>query len=192
MRRVCVFCGSNPGGRPEYAEAAGELGRAIVRRGLELVYGGAKVGIMGATADAVLAAGGRVVGVMPRFLVEKEVAHGGLSELRIVASMHERKMLMADLSDGFVALPGGLGTFEEFFEVLTWAQLGVHRKPCGLLNICGYYEKLIEFLDQAVSERFIRPAHRSMILIEENPAALLEQFEAYEAPVVGKWMDRRN
>lgn len=190
MKRVCVFCGSSPGARPEYVQAATELGQALVSRNLGLVYGGAGVGMMGKLADVVLQEGGEVIGVIPQSLVEKGVAHTRLSDLRIVASMHERKELMVDLADGFVALPGGLGTLEEFLEVLTWAQLGIHQKPCGLLSVCQYYEKLIEFLDHAVLQRFVKSEHRSMLLVEENPKELLERLAQYRPVVVDKWMDR--
>ena len=192
MKRVCVFCGSSPGGRPEYVQAAKELGRVLVSKNLGLVYGGASVGMMGAIADTVLREGGEVIGVIPRFFVDKKVAHERLSDLRIVGSMHERKGLMAELADGFIALPGGLGTFEEFFEVVTWAQLSMHQKPCGLLNVCQYYQRLVDFLDHAVSERLVRVEHRSMILVDKSPKALLKKFEAYQPPVVDKWLDRRN
>ncbi len=192
MKRICVFCGSSPGARPEYTEAAKKLARSLADRNMGLVYGGAKVGVMGIIADTALDHGVVVTGVMPRFLVEKEVAHDGLSDLKIVETMHERKHLMAELSDAFIALPGGLGTFEEFFEVVTWAQLGIHGKPCGLLNVCGYYENLIRFLDGAVNERFVRRTHREMIFLHENPDLLLDEFESYEAPVVAKWMDLKN
>jgi len=192
MKRVCVFCGSSPGGRPEYVQAAKELGRVLVSKNLGLVYGGASVGMMGEIANTVLGEGGEVIGVIPRFFVDKEVAHERLSDLRIVGSMHERKGLMAELADGFIALPGGLGTFEEFFEVVTWAQLSMHQKPCGLLNVCQYYQLLVDFLDRAVSERLVRVEHRSMILVDESPEALLKKFEAYQPPVVDKWLDRRN
>ena len=190
VHRLCVFCGSNPGCDPAYLSAAEALGEALVARRWGLVYGGAKVGVMGAVAEAVLAGGGEAIGVIPQALVRKEVAHEGLTRLEIVDSMHERKQRMADLADGFVALPGGLGTLEEIFEVLTWAQLGMHSKPCGLLNVAGYFDPLLEFLDRAVAERFVRGAHRSMILVEETPAALLERVEGYEAPRVEKWLDR--
>jgi uncharacterized protein (TIGR00730 family) len=192
VNKICVFCGSNYGGRPEYKEAAKKLGHLLADRNIGLVYGGAKVGIMGAIADTVLNRGKEVIGVMPRFLVEKEVAHSGLSELRIVATMHERKNLMAELSDAFIALPGGLGTIEEFFEVVTWAQLGIHNKPCGLLNVCGYFANLMMFLDTAASENFIRKEHRKMIFLHEKPEYLLHQFESYRAPAVAKWMDLEN
>ena len=187
---LCVFCGSNPGRDPAYVAAARALGEELVGRGWGLVYGGSKVGVMGAVANAVLAGGGEAVGVIPQALVRKEVAHDGLTRLEIVGSMHERKQRMADLADGFVALPGGLGTLEEIFEVLTWAQLGMHAKPCGLLNVAGYFDPLLEFVDRAVTERFVREAHRSMILVEGTPAALLDLVEGYEPPRVEKWLDR--
>jgi uncharacterized protein (TIGR00730 family) len=190
MRRLCVYCGSNPGSQPDYTEAARNLARALVERNIEVVYGGASVGIMGVLADAILAEGGHVIGIIPQALVDKEVAHRGLSDLRVVKSMHERKTLMAELSDGFIALPGGLGTLEELFEVLTWALLGLHQKPCGLLNIRDYYRSLIDFLDHAVAERFIKDVHRAMLLVEEQPERLLERFELYKAPSVAKWFDR--
>ena len=157
MRSVCVFCGSNPGRRPEYLAGAADLGRTLAARGLRVIYGGAHVGTMGALADAVLAAGGEVIGVIPGLLVDAEVAHPGLTDLRVTGSMHERKAMMADLSDGFIALPGGLGTLEEFAEIVTWAQLGLHAKPTGLLNLLGYYDGLLGFLDHATAERFVRP-----------------------------------
>ena len=190
MDRICVFAGSSPGARPEYAIAAQELGRALVARGLGLVYGGARVGLMGAVADTVLAGGGLVTGVIPEGLVTKEIAHDGLTELRVVASMHERKAMMNDLADGFIALPGGWGTLEEFFEVLTWAQLGLHRKPCGLLNAHGYFDRLLSFIDHSVGERFVRSQQRSMVLVANSPDELLRQFDAYVPPVVEKWIDR--
>lgn len=190
LRRICVFTGSSPGSRSEYLDAARALGRALVERNYGLVYGGANVGLMAAIADTVLEHHGHVVGVIPESLVEKEVVHRGLSDLRIVSSMHERKGLMAELSDGFIGLPGGLGTIEEFFEVFTWAQLGMHGKPCGLLNVCKYYEHLIGFLDHAVGERFLKPVHRTMLMVEEEPQSLLDRFEHYTAPQVDKWLDR--
>ncbi|HOO77519.1 MAG TPA: TIGR00730 family Rossman fold protein [bacterium] len=186
MKRICVFCGSSPGADPEYVLAARRLGRALAARGLTLVFGGARVGIMGQLARAALEAGGEVIGVIPRQLVEMEVAYAALPELRVVESMHERKALMAELADGFIALPGGLGTVEEFFEVLTWAQLEIHRKPCGLLDTRGYYRKLMEFLGHAVEEKFIEPVHREMIQIDESPAGLLDKFRDYRAPRVNK------
>lgn len=190
MKRICVYCGSSPGKRPEYTQAAHLLAQELTRRGIGLVYGGAHVGIMGALADAVLAHDGEVIGVIPQALVDKEVAHDGLTELKTVGSMHERKALMADLADGFIALPGGLGTLEELFEILTWAQLGFHRKPCGLLNIDGYYDGLSMFLDHAVHERFVDPVHRSILLIEKNPKQLLDLFESRRTPKVEQWINR--
>jgi len=186
LKRICVYCGSSPGVRPEYVRAARQLGQALVSRDIELVYGGGRVGVMGEIAHAVLEAGGEVIGVIPRGLVDKEVAFTDLSDLRVVSSMHERKALMVELSDGFIALPGGLGTFEELLEVLTWAQLSIHHKPCGLLNVCGYYTKLVGFLDHAVAEQFLQSQHRSMLVMDESPAALLDRFEAYQPPVADK------
>jgi uncharacterized protein (TIGR00730 family) len=190
MRRICVFCGSNGGARPEYLAAAENLGRTLAQRSIGLVYGGASVGLMGAVADAALAAGGEVIGVMPRSLVEREVAHRRLRDLRVVGSMHERKALMAGLADAFIALPGGLGTLEEFFEVWTWAQLGEHTKPLGMLNVAGYYDPLLAFFDHLVSERFVRSEHRAMVLVEEDAGALLSRFARYRPPTVSKWIDR--
>jgi hypothetical protein len=177
--KICVFTGSRHGGRSAYAEAARGLGRALVRRHYGLVYGGGKVGLMAVIADTMLALNGHVTGVIPDGLVTKEVAHEGLSELRIVRSMHERKAVMADLSDGFIAMPGGIGTMEEFFEVLSWAQLGIHNKPCALLNAAGYYQPLIGFLDHAVAEDFLAPKHRSLLFVENEPEKLLERIEAF-------------
>ncbi len=186
--RLCVFCGSNAGSDSSYLEAARELGEALARERIGLVYGGASVGLMGAVADAVMAGGGEVIGVMPQSLVDKEIAHKNLPDLRIVGSMHERKALMAELADGFVALPGGLGTFEELFEVWTWAQLGYHRKPCSLLNVSGFYDKLTGFLDDVVERGFVKPVHRSMLIVEQEPDALIRAVRAYEPPVVTKWI----
>jgi uncharacterized protein (TIGR00730 family) len=186
VRHICVFCGSSPGARPEYVQAARHLGETLARRGLTLIYGGAKVGTMGQLAFSVLAAGGEVIGVIPRALVEMEVAYTGLSDLRVVGSMHERKALMADLSDGFITLPGGLGTIDEFFEVLTWAQLGMHHKPCGLLNVCGYYDRLIDFMDHTVEQRFVQSTHRHMVLVAESAEALLDAFATYQPPRTNK------
>ena len=188
MKSVCVYCGSNAGRDPAYAEAARSLGRALVARDLGLVYGGAGVGIMGIVADTVLELGGRATGVMPEALVRKEVAHSRLTELRVTSSMHERKMLMAELSDGFVALPGGVGTLEEIFEAWTWAQLGLHTKPCGFLNAAGYFDGLISFLDHAVSEQFVKAPHREMLVVSDDPGDLLDRFAAYRAPAVPKWI----
>jgi hypothetical protein len=186
---VCVFAGSNSGRQAEYVDAARELGLALVTRGLGLVYGGARIGLMGAVADAVLAGGGEVIGVIPAALVAKEVAHEGLTELRVVSSMHERKAQMADLADGFVALPGGLGTLEELFEVLTWAQLGLHRKPCGLLNTQGYFDGVLAMVEHAITEGFVRREHGRLIAVSEAPGALLARLAEYSPPDVQKWLD---
>jgi len=170
--------------------AARELGSTLAQRQIGLVYGGARVGLMGALADAALASGGHVTGVIPESLVAKEIAHEGLSDLRIVASMHQRKALMNDLADGFIALPGGLGTLEEFFEVLTWAQLGLHKKPCGLLNVDGFFDRLLSFLDYSVDEQFVRRENRAMVLVSNTPDALLQQFDQYVPALVEKWIDK--
>jgi uncharacterized protein (TIGR00730 family) len=190
MERLCVFSGSSPGAHPDYVLAAEELGRALADQGLVLVYGGASVGLMGAVADAVLDAGGEAVGVIPQALVDREIAHPGLSDLRIVSSMHERKALMAELSDGFVALPGGMGTLEELFEVYTWTQLGLHSKPLGLLDVRSYFAKLVAFLDHTVEERFLTVEHREMLVVEQRAAALLEAFRRWRPPLRSKWIDR--
>ena len=190
MKRICVFCGSNRGGRAGYVTATREIAAVLVREKLSLVYGGGKVGLMGELANEVLSLGGEVIGVIPRSLVEREVGHEGLTELRIVETMHERKALMADLADGFLALPGGLGTLEEVFEVWTWAQLGMHSKPVAFLDVGGYYEVLGEFLDQATREGFVRRAHRAIAIIERDPAELLKKMRAYTPPSVEKWLDR--
>ena len=189
IRRVAIFCGSNPGARPEYAEGARALARLLAQRGIGVVYGGSSVGLMAVVAESVLDELGDIIGVIPRMLVDREVAHTSLNDLRIVDSMHERKALMAELSDGFIALPGGIGTLEEFFEIWTWAQLGVHQKPCGLLNVAGYFDPLLAFLDRAVEEKFVRDVHRSMVIVDSDPAALLAKFESYEAPRVVKWVN---
>ena len=186
MKRICVYCGSSPGVRPEYILAARQLGQTLARRRVELVYGGGNVGLMGEIARAVVDAGGNVIGVIPRDLADKEVAFKELADLRIVNNMHERKALMVKLADGFIALPGGFGTFEEFFEVVTWTQLGFQRKPCGLLNVSQYYSKLIEFLDHTVAEQFIRPEYRAIVLVDENPDALLDKLATYEPPQIDK------
>ena len=190
MHSICVFCGSNTGSGEVYADAARALARVIVAQGLKLVYGGGNIGLMGVLADAALAAGGEVIGVTPRRLLEKEVVHRGLGDLRVVDSMHERKALMAELSDAFIALPGGLGTLEETFEVLTWTQLGFHRKPCGLLNVAGFYDGLAAFLDHAVTERFLKPEHRAMVLTGDDPVALVASLKSCRLPEVSKWIDR--
>jgi hypothetical protein len=188
MKRLCVFCGSSQGVRSAYKEAATALGEALAKREIGLVYGGGNVGLMGIVADTALAAGGEVIGVIPKALVAKEIAHTNLTDLRIVDSMHDRKALMAELSDGFVMLPGGFGTFEEFCEVLTWAQLGLHQKPCGLLNIEGYYDHLIALFNHAVAEQFIRPQHRSIVLEEQEPMRLLDRLAGYEPLLIDKWI----
>ena len=190
MRAVCVFCGSSPGGDAAYMAAARAMGAAVAERGLTLVYGGAKVGLMGAVADAALAAGGEVIGVLPQALMIKEIGHPGLSQLEVVGSMHERKARMAELSDGFVALPGGAGTLEEIFEIWTWGQLGFHGKPAGFLNVAGYYDKLADFLDHTVAEAFVKPVHRDMLIFREEPGALLDALAGYDAPVQSKWLER--
>ena len=177
IKRICVFTGSAPGARPEYADAARELGRLLVERGYGLVYGGGNIGLMSILADAVLEHGGEAVGVIPEFLVDKELAHLGLTELRVVKSMHERKAVMAELADGFMALPGGIGTLEEFFEGLSWAQLSLHEKPCGLLSVGGYYENIVGFLDHAVAEGFLNPKHRALLIVEATPERLLDRFD---------------
>jgi len=191
MKAVCVFCGSSGGLRDTYAKAARRMGAEVSRRGIRLIYGGGKVGLMGEVAGAALAGGGEVVGVIPRALLEKEISHEGISELHVVGSMHERKKLMADLSDGFVALPGGYGTFEEFLEVLSWAQLSIHEKPCGLLDVDGFYEPLSALFDKAVEEGFVQPGHRSLVLKEEDPGRLLDVMDRYEPPETKKWIGPR-
>jgi uncharacterized protein (TIGR00730 family) len=188
MKRVCVFCGSSPGARPEYLAAAKTLGSLLAAEGIGLVYGGAQVGLMGAVADAALARGGEVIGVIPKHLVSKEVAHHGLPDLRVVNSMHERKSLMAELSDGFIALPGGFGTFEEFCEVLTWSQLGLHQKPTGLINVSGYYDPLLALFDAGLREQFIRPQHRSLVLSATDPQSLLTLMRNYQPLDLPKWL----
>ena len=190
MRRICVFCGSSPGANPVYAEAAKQFGRTLVQAQLEAVYGGGGVGLMGILADTMIAAGGHIIGVIPEQLVSRELGHAQLTELRVVSSMHERKALMAELADGFVALPGGAGTLEEFSEVWTWAQLGIHQKPCGILNVAGYYEPFLAFLDRMVEEGFLRPALRQMVLVETEPEAPLERFRTYQAPAVPRWLQQ--
>jgi uncharacterized protein (TIGR00730 family) len=187
---ICVFCASSPGADPRYVAAAQSFGELIASSGRRIVYGGGNTGLMGALADATLAAGGEIVGVMPRHLVDREVAHSGLTRLDIVESMHERKARLAEMADAFVALPGGLGTLEEFTEIWTWGQLGLHRKPYGLLDVAGYYSPLLTFLDHAVAERFVRPEHRAMVRVADEPAALLAAMEAAPPPALPKWLDR--
>jgi uncharacterized protein (TIGR00730 family) len=191
LEAVCLFCGSREGSRPAYAEAARRTGREIAHRGLGLVYGGGRVGLMGAVANAALEEGGEVVGVITEALISKEIAHAGLAKLHVVGSMHERKMLMADLSDGFVTLPGGYGTLEEFFEVLSWAQLSIHEKPCGLLDVDGFWDHLSALFDHAVTEGFVNPNHRSLVLTEGDPSILLERMERYTPPETRKWIGPR-
>jgi len=190
VRRVCVYAGSSPGARPEFAAAARELGTLLAQRGIGVVYGGGNVGLMGVLADATLAAGGEVIGVIPHSLAAKELAHAGVTQLHAVDTMHERKARMAAESDGFIALPGGIGTIEELFEALTWLQLGFHTKPIGLLNIAGYYDRLLAFLETMETERFIRSEHRTMLLVEREPTPLLDRLLNFTAPATGKWLDR--
>lgn len=190
MKRVCVFCGSSAGGRPEYRSCAEELGAELTRRKIGLVFGGGNVGLMGAVADAVLQAGGEAIGVIPEHLMNREIGHKQLAKLHVVGSMHERKALMADLSDAFIALPGGFGTLEEFCEVLTWSQLGLHEKPCGVVNVLGYYTPLLVMLDHAVNERFLKPQNRALVLARETPGELLDAFEGWRPVHVEKWLDR--
>lgn len=191
MKSLCVFCGSSFGRHPEYRASAESLGRVLAIRGVRLIYGGGNVGLMGAVADACLAAGGSVTGVIPQALVDREVAHHGVTELHIVRTMHERKAMMADLASAFLALPGGIGTFEEFFEILTWSQLGLHQKPCGLLNVLGYYDPLLALMNHAVEEGFLRETHRRMLLSGESGDELLDALDAWEpAPQTPKWVDR--
>jgi uncharacterized protein (TIGR00730 family) len=193
MQSVCVFCGSSAGARPEYAEAARRLGAALARRGLGLVYGGGHVGLMGVLADAALAAGGAVVGVIPQALVDRELAHGRLTELLVVGTMHERKALMADRADAFAALPGGFGTADELFEILTWAQLGLHAKPVGLLNVAGFFGPLLGWVDAAVCEGFLRPEHRDLLAVAGEPEALLELLLSRRVgPLPPKWIDAKD
>ncbi|PSN11770.1 TIGR00730 family Rossman fold protein [filamentous cyanobacterium CCT1] len=190
MERICVYCGSNLGRRPSYLATAQALGQELAARHLTLVYGGGNVGLMGAIADATLAAGGEAIGVIPQALVDKEVAHRGLSDLRVVKSMHDRKALMAELSDAFIALPGGLGTLEELCEVATWTQLGFHQKPVGLLNVEGFYDGLLGFLEGAIAEQFIRPEHRQILISATEPGDLLDQLAQAKLPTVAKWIGR--
>lgn len=187
LKTICVYCGSNPGGRETYVTEARKLARVLADEGIGIVYGGASKGLMGVLADEMLAAGGNITGVIPRALQDREIAHSGLTELHVVNSMHERKALMAELADGFVALPGGFGTLEEIIEMLTWAQLRLHTKPCALYNVRGYFEGLLAFLAHMEAEGFLRPQHRAMLLVADDPATLVERFGNYRAPVVEKW-----
>jgi uncharacterized protein (TIGR00730 family) len=189
MNSVCLYLGSSSGARPEYEAVVRQLATIIAQRGMTLVYGGGNVGLMGIAANTALAAGGKVIGVIPSDIAEKEVEHSGLTELQVVDSMHERKMRMAKLADGIIALPGGLGTLEELFEMLTWSQLGFHRKPVGLVNVAGYYDLLLEFLDQMVEERFVKQVHRDLLLTDSDPEVLLDRLIDYQPPVADKWLD---
>lgn len=191
ISRLCVFCASGEGRSPAYAQAARDVGTLLAGAGITTVYGGGRIGLMGTLADAALAGGGRVIGVIPKLLMAKEVGHGGITELRVVGSMHERKAMMADLADGFLALPGGLGTLEEICEVLTWAQLGIHAKPCALLNVGGYYDHLARFLDHATAEGLIRPENRALLLIDEDAARLLARMREHRPPKALHWLDAR-
>jgi uncharacterized protein (TIGR00730 family) len=190
MKRVCIFCGSNVGARPSYAASARAIARLLAARGIGIVYGGGNVGLMGVIADAALEAGGEVIGVIPDGLVARELAHRGLTRLHVVGSMHERKAIMADLSDAFIALPGGFGTFEEFCEAVTWTQLGIHAKPCALLNVDGYYDPLLALFDLGVREQFIRAENRRIVVASDDPSALIEALEGYRPPAVPKWIGR--
>lgn len=189
MRRIAVYCGSSIGSRPAYAEAARAMGSSLARRGIGLVYGGGNVGLMGEIAKSVMQAGGEAIGVIPRFLEEKEIAYRDITELRLVETMHQRKKVMEELADGFIALPGGFGTLEEFFEMLTWAQLGHHAKPCALLNVEGYYDRLLAMLRHGCEERFIRKEYYDMVLQDYDPERLLDRMDAYSPPKVEKWLD---
>jgi uncharacterized protein (TIGR00730 family) len=190
IRRICVFCGSNRGSDPAYAEAARQLGALLAREAIGLVYGGGSVGLMGEVADAVLRAGGEVIGVIPRALWEREVGHRGLTDVRIVETMHERKAMMADLADAFIALPGGLGTLEEIFEIWTWSQLGLHAKPLGFLDVNGFFSPLMQFLDRATGEQFVREPHRAIAHLDTDPERLLRRFDEWRPPKVEKWIGR--
>lgn len=190
MKRICVFCGSNPGAHPAFRRAAENLGKYIAENGMSLVFGGGSVGLMGITADAVLAHGGKVTGVIPDFLDRREVAHRNLTELLVVDSMHTRKRTMADLADAFIALPGGMGTLEELTEILTWAQLGLHDKPVGVLNTEGFFTPLVDFFNQMVEQRFLSDMHRNILSVGESPEELFEMFRHYEAPAVKIWLDK--
>lgn len=192
IKKLCIYCGSSTGKNSSYIDGTRRLARILVDNKIDVVYGGASIGVMGALADAVLEYGGAVTGIIPEDLMSKEVAHSRITELKVVASMHERKAVMAEISDGFIALPGGIGTFEELFEILTWAQLGLHRKPVGLLNINGYFDSLIRFLDHAVDEQFLQSHHRSMLIVESEPDRILERFSTYRSPVMKKWIDRES
>ena len=190
LQTVCIFCAAGDGRNPTYVAHARQMGRDLAESGRRIVYGGGRTGLMGALAEGALGAGGEVVGIMPKHLVDHEVAHTGLTELRVVASMHERKAMLADMSDGFLAMPGGLGTLEELFEIWTWGQLGLHRKPYGILNVHGYFTPLLAFLDHAVGEQFVRPEYRALLVVETDPAALIARMEAMEPPPLPRWVQR--
>jgi uncharacterized protein (TIGR00730 family) len=190
LSSVAVYCGSNPGNDPAYAQTASALGRILAGRGIRLVFGGGDVGLMGAVAGAVLEYGGEAHGVITEALVAKEIARGGLTSLRVVETMHERKAVMADAADAFIMLPGGFGTFDEFFEVLTWTQLGIHAKPCGMLDVAGFFAPLRAMIDGAVTAGFVHPAHRDMVVTDDDPARLLDRLAAWKPPTVSKWLDR--
>jgi hypothetical protein len=192
FKRLCVFCGSSHGANPAYAEAAKNLGGELARRGIALVYGGGNVGLMGVIADGVLASGGQVIGVIPEALMAKELGHKGVQDLRVVKTMHERKALMAELSDGFIAMPGGIGTFEEFFEIVTWAQLGFHSKPCVLLNVNGFYDPLLRLIDHAIAESFVKLKQRDLVLVEPDFSKLLDRMANHHVPHEPKWIDRKS
>ena len=188
LRAICVYCGSNPGSSPAFTEAARKFGGELARRGITLVYGGGKTGMMGAVAEGALSEGGKVIGVIPVALVERELAHHGVTELRIVSSMHERKVMMADLSDAFVAMPGGIGTLEEIFEVFTWTQLGIHAKPCGFLDVEDYYQPLIAFLENVVASEFLHAEHLGALIVDTDQERLLERLASYEHAEINKWI----
>ena len=190
FKRICVFCGSSHGANPAYVDAAKNVGSELARRSIGLVYGGGNVGLMGVVADAVLASGGHVIGVIPEALMTKELGHKSIQDLRVVKTMHERKALMAELSDGFVALPGGIGTFEEFFEIVTWAQLGFHSKPCALLNVNAFYDPLLHLLDHAINEQFVKPKQRDLVLVESNFSTLLDRMATHHIPYEPKWIGK--
>ena len=188
MRRICVYCGSNGGNRPAFTAAARDLGHEIAARGLALVFGGSRLGMMGAVADGALTGGAEVIGVIPEALHDRDISHAGVTELRVVADMHARKALQEELGDAFIAMPGGYGTFEEIMEMLTWAQLRLHSKPCGFLNVGGYFDRLLDFFDEAVARGFVKPEHRAMVVASADPGKLLDSFAGYRAPAVGKWI----
>jgi uncharacterized protein (TIGR00730 family) len=191
MKRICIYCGSSPGSLPEYTAAARHCGTVLAQRGLTLIYGGGNVGLMGILADAALAAGGEVIGIIPRNMIARELGHAGVTSLIAVDSMHQRKQEMADLADAFLALPGGIGTMEELFEAYTWLQLGIHDKPVGLLNVAGFYDRLIEFLAHMQAQRFLKPQHFASLLVEDNLERLLERFAHFNHHSIGKWIDRK-